>query len=152
MTRFIIQNLDNDAIDADYRDLIIIRASELGDVPIFEILDEKRWNIMGQNGSSIFTAVTYGHVKLLRFLLKKRRRSPMPFQTAHFVFISVTIANHFLLGFTLVTSFISMVCEIYCRTRHMSGSFQIFGIMQDNSFCYNSKQDYGMYLFSLTAA
>jgi hypothetical protein len=152
MTRFIIQNLDDAAVDEDYRDLIIVKACELGDVTIFEILDERRWNIMGQNGSSIFSAVISGHINLLRFLLEKRHRTPIPFQTPNLFFVFVTCLNHLFLGFALITSFISMLAEIYCHSKNMSGSFQIFAIMQEkNSVCYYSKQQYGVYLFSFNS-
>jgi hypothetical protein len=151
MTRFIIYSLPNDLED-EVKHQIAYRACELGDVEIVRHLHERRWNVEGQNASSLLSSVLYGHRQQLKYLLNDVRVNPNLFRDGNTAIIMVALFNHLGLGYTFLTAIVAFISEVYCETQGLSGSVGLFGLMQTTSaFCYRSSYGSTLWYYSIVA-
>lgn len=142
MARYILHKLRPNVPDEEQQ-LIILKACEIGDVTIAKSIHSRAWELDGINGSSIFSTVINGHLDLLKFLLLEVRLNSNVFRRGDIIVIGITMFNHFCLFYALISSTISLICELYCETKGLSGSFQMFGFMQANNICYYTNSPLG---------
>ena len=98
------------------------------------------------DGLPLFNAALFGHQKTVKVLLDVCRVNPKVFQTGRVTVMNMLLIDHFALLFALISSFASVINEVYCRVTLGQGpNIGLFFIAQRGSLrdnvCISDTED-----------